>query len=173
MLMLIYDVDLCPWAFILNMIWQTQCLPSYYNFLQWWTSGMILEQCSKRDTGMSLACSKLTYLSCFLFPCGKYDHTQSLNILSFLSYFISHLSMICRPSFLFALQLNNSASSLICVFSVCPSLRLLLILSRNEQFKNSVLSIRVWYFHEYGKVIVLLMIHLKLHLVLFICNLNN
>ena len=48
------DADLCPWVVILNMIWQTQCLPSYYNLLQWWTSGMILKQCSKRETGISL-----------------------------------------------------------------------------------------------------------------------
>ena len=63
-------------------------------------------------------------------PCGKYDHKQSLPMLSFLSFFVSHLSMICRPSFLFALPLNNSTSFLICVFFVCQSLRLLLILSR-------------------------------------------
>ena len=77
------DVEFCPYVVILNMIWQTQCLPSYYNLLQWWTSGMILEQCLKRETEISLACSKLTYnyLSCW-----KYVHKQSLPMSPFLSF---------------------------------------------------------------------------------------
>ena len=142
------DADLSPCVVILNMIWQTQCFPSYYNLLQWWTSGMILKQCLKRDTEISLACSKLTYLSRFFFSMWEiWPQTKSPHVVLSL-VFISHLSMICRPRFLLALPLNNSASFFICVFFVYPSLRLFLILSRNEQFKNSVFSIRVRYFHE-------------------------